>query len=91
LRKKFINKNMKLEIAEFPVTQIRLGRRFSYENEVLEVHESALMDLVFQDPRITDASLAVAMPGEKTASPGFVTSSSHDIKSRGAAKFSPVF
>jgi glycine reductase complex component B subunit alpha and beta len=57
---------MKLEIAEFPVTQIRLGRRFRYENQVLEVDETALMDLVLQDPRITDATLAVATPGEKT-------------------------
>jgi len=57
---------MKLEIAEFPVAQIRLGRRFSYENQVLEVDETALIDLVLQDPRIIDASLAVAMPGEKT-------------------------
>jgi glycine reductase len=39
---------------------------FSYENQVLEVDETALIDLVLQDPRITDASLAVAMPGEKT-------------------------
>jgi hypothetical protein len=58
--------NMKLEIAEFPVTQIRLDRRFSYENQVLEVDESELLSLVLQDPRITDATLAVAMPGEKT-------------------------
>ena len=57
---------MKLEIAEFPVTQIRLARRFSYENQVLEVDQSELLSLVLQDPRITDANLAVAMPGEKT-------------------------
>ena len=43
---------MKLEIAEFPVKEIRLGRRFSYENQVLEVDERVLIDLVLQDPRI---------------------------------------
>jgi glycine reductase len=63
---KFTNENMKLELAEFQVKKIRLGRRFSYEDQVLEVDETALIDLVLQDPRITDASLAVAMPGEKT-------------------------
>jgi glycine reductase complex component B subunit alpha and beta len=57
---------MKLEIAKFPVAHIRLGRRFSYENQILEVDEGALIDLVLQDPRITDATLAVAKPGEKT-------------------------
>ena len=62
---KFTNENMKLELAEFK-QKIRLGRRFSYEDQVLEVDETALIDLVLQDPRITDASLAVAMPGEKT-------------------------
>jgi sarcosine reductase len=57
---------MKLEIAEFPVTQIRLGRRFSYQNQVLEVDGDELMALVLQDRRVTDATLAVAIPGEKT-------------------------
>ena len=57
---------MNLEIAEFPVTQVRLGRRFRYEADVLEIDEDALIDLVLQDPRITDATLAVATPGEKT-------------------------
>src|SRR6516225_3086584 len=57
---------MKLEISEFPVAHIRLGRRFGYENQVLDVDADALIDLVLQDPRITDATLAVATPGEKT-------------------------
>src|SRR6266436_2873727 len=57
---------MKLEIAEFPVKEIRLRRRFNYENQVLEVDEDALIDLILQDPRITDATLAVATPGDKT-------------------------
>ncbi len=57
---------MELEIAEFPVTQIRLGHRFKYENEVLEVDKAALIALVQEDPRITDATFAVAAPGERT-------------------------
>src|SRR5262250_2797461 len=57
---------MKLEIAEFPVTQIRLGNRSRYANGLLEVDEGAVIDLAQQDPRITDASLAVAVPGENT-------------------------
>jgi sarcosine reductase len=57
---------MKLELADFPVEQLRLGTRFYYSQGVLEVDEAALIDLVLQDKRITDAFLAIARPGEKT-------------------------
>ena len=33
---------MKLEIADYPVKQIRLSHRFSYENQVLEIDESEI-------------------------------------------------
>lgn len=56
----------RLEIADFPVKQIRLGHRFAYENQVVEVDEAALVALVLEDPRITEATIAVAAPGEKT-------------------------
>jgi glycine reductase len=55
---------MKLEIAEFPVTHIRLGRRFRYEAGLLEVNENELVDLIRQDRRVKDPKLDVAMPGE---------------------------
>ncbi|HMA81427.1 MAG TPA: glycine/sarcosine/betaine reductase component B subunit [Candidatus Binatia bacterium] len=57
---------MKLEIADFPVKQIRLGHRFGYEDQILEVDEAALLALVLEDTRITSASLGVAAPGEQT-------------------------
>jgi glycine reductase complex component B subunit alpha and beta len=57
---------VKLEIAEFPVGQIRLGQRFAYENEVLEVDEAALIALVLKDRRITEATLGIAAPGDAT-------------------------
>jgi glycine reductase complex component B subunit alpha and beta len=57
---------MKLEVAEFPVKQIRLGRRFRYENQVLDIDEGALTALLTEDARISDATLDVASPGEKT-------------------------
>jgi len=56
---------MRLELAEFPVTHVRLGRRFAYQGGTLEVNEDELIDQVLEDSRITDATLAVAMPGEK--------------------------
>src|ERR1043166_4947071 len=55
---------MKLEIGEFPVSQVRLGRRFAYQGGMLEVDESELTALVLQDSRIADATLSVARPGE---------------------------
>ena len=57
---------MRLELAEFPVKQIRLGHRFKYDGEVLEVDEAALIALVSADARISEVKLAVATPGEKT-------------------------
>src|SRR6185503_1356391 len=57
---------MKLELAEFPVSKIRLGNRFRYDSEILDVDEGALIALVREDARITDAKIAVASPGEKT-------------------------
>jgi glycine reductase complex component B subunit alpha and beta len=57
---------MKLELADFPVKQLRLGTRFHYSQGILEVDESALIDLVLQDKRITDAFLAIARAGEKS-------------------------
>jgi len=57
---------MKLEIADFPVKQIRLSHRFAYDKQVLEVDESELLALVREDSRIEDVSLTVALPGERT-------------------------
>jgi Glycine/sarcosine/betaine reductase component B subunits len=57
---------MRLELAEFPVKQIRLGHRYKYDSEVLEVDEAALIALVSEDARISDVKLAAATPGEKT-------------------------
>jgi len=57
---------MKLEIADYPVKQIRMSHRFKYENQVLEVDESEIIALVREDGRIEDVSLAVALPGERT-------------------------
>ena len=56
---------MRLELGDFPVREIRLGKSFSYKNAILEVDQQALTELVSQDPRIDEASLAVVHPGDK--------------------------
>ena len=53
---------MILEIGDFPVTAIRLGRRFAYRDGILEVDADAVVDLLLQDSRITEATLEVAYP-----------------------------
>jgi len=56
---------MRLEIAEFPVKQLRLARAFRYDAGTLEVDQQALLSLVAQDERIEVVSLAVVHSGEK--------------------------
>ena len=56
---------MRLELADFPVREIRLGKAFGYQGAILEVDQLELADLVSQDPRIDEASIAVVHPGEK--------------------------
>jgi glycine reductase complex component B subunit alpha and beta len=58
-------KPMRLDLAEFPVKQIYLGKRFHYDAGILEVDQRDLTNLMLQDRRIEDASLAVVYPGEK--------------------------
>src|ERR687893_497218 len=56
---------MRLELAEFPVQEIHLGKMFHYHAGILEVDQQALTDLVLEDRRIEDASVAVVYPGDK--------------------------
>src|SRR5947207_482941 len=55
---------MRLELADFPVREIRLGKSFSYHDAILEVDQQELTGLLSQDPRIDVASIAVVHPGE---------------------------
>ena len=54
---------MRLEMAEFPVTDIRLGRAFRYHSGKLEVDREELKGSVLQDKRIEEAWLEVVVPG----------------------------
>jgi len=56
---------MRLELAEFPVTQVKLEGKFSYHSGTLEVDGGEIKSLVLQDMRIADVELAVVVPGEK--------------------------
>src|SRR5690349_11753365 len=54
---------MQLEIADFPVREIRLGGSYRYRSGVLEVDREDLLALVRRDERIVEASLETVAPG----------------------------
>jgi hypothetical protein len=56
---------MRLELADFPVSQLRLAESFRYDAGVLTFAPDELVDLVRQDERIEDISFAVVHPGDR--------------------------
>ena len=58
-------KPMRLNLADFPVKRLTWEKGFIMTAGSLEVDQRGLMDLLLEDRRIEDASLAVVHPGEK--------------------------
>jgi sarcosine reductase len=56
---------MRLELADYPVNEIRLCGTFEYRAGTLAVDQPALEEMILRDRRIADASLAVVRPGDK--------------------------
>jgi len=56
---------MRLEMAEFPVTRVSLGREFRYRSGKLEVEGEGLRALVLEDKRVRDVLVEVVVPGER--------------------------
>ncbi|MBI4529401.1 MAG: hypothetical protein HY695_36850 [Deltaproteobacteria bacterium] len=80
---------MLLELADFPVSQIRFGTSSCYRAGTLEVDESALRRLLREDQRLTDVSLAVASPGEKVRITGVRDIVEPRVKVRGKGQVFP--
>lgn len=59
-----ISSHMRLELADFPVRQLRLGRVFGYDASILDINEHELKELARQDARIEAISIVVAHPGD---------------------------
>jgi len=55
---------MRLELADYPVKEIRLGRSLRYESGRLEIDAADLEALITRDARIKEAALAVVRPGD---------------------------
>ena len=56
---------MRLELADYPVREIRLGRKNRYDGGVLEVDRAALEQRMLSDARVESASLAAVHPGDR--------------------------
>jgi len=57
---------MRLELANFPVKDVQINGRTSYNSGVLEIDKEELVNLVLQDGKVVSANLDVARPGEHT-------------------------
>ena len=57
---------MRLELANFPVKDVKFGSQTSYNNGVLEIDKDELVAQILEDKRIASADLDVALPGEQT-------------------------
>lgn len=80
---------MRLEMAEFPVRQIRLGKQCAYRNGVLEVDADALVELVRRDARIESARFEVVNPGDPVRVTGIRDAVEPRVKVSGAGQVFP--
>ncbi len=56
---------MRLELATFPVKDVRFGKQTNYNNGVLEVNKEELLGIVLEDDTIASANVDVAFPNEQ--------------------------
>ncbi|MBI4528482.1 MAG: beta-aspartyl-peptidase, partial [Deltaproteobacteria bacterium] len=57
---------MRLELANFPVKDVRFNGWTRYNGGVLEIDKEEVAALVLQDGKVVSANLDVAFPGEQT-------------------------
>ncbi len=57
---------MRLEIQDYPVSDVRFGKKTGYSNGVLAVDRKALIDMISDDPILQEVDIQVAKPGEET-------------------------
>jgi glycine reductase complex component B subunit alpha and beta len=57
---------MKLELATFPVEDVRFSSHTRYTGGVLEIDKEELLALILEDKRVSSAAIDVAFPGDQT-------------------------
>jgi glycine reductase len=80
---------MPLELADYPVREIRLGRISRYRSGVLEIDRAAIEQMVLCDRRIAEASLAVVYPGERARITGIRDIVEPRVKANGSGAMFP--
>ena len=55
---------MRLELAAYPVRDVRFGAETRWRDEVLDIDRDEILDLVRRDPLVARAALEVVRPGE---------------------------
>ena len=55
---------MRLELAAYPVRDVRFGAETRWRDEVLDIDRDEILDLVRRDPLVARAGLEVVRPGE---------------------------
>ena len=80
---------MRLEMAEFPVQQIRLGDAYRYQDGLLDVDREDLNRLVLRDKRIQSARFEIAAPGEPVRVTGIRDAVEPRVKISGTGQVFP--
>jgi glycine reductase len=80
---------MRLEMAEFPVRELRLGSAYRYRDGTLEVDNDDLVRRVIGDPRIRTARFDVITPGDRVRVTGIRDVVEPRVKFGGAAQVFP--
>jgi glycine reductase len=80
---------MRLEMAEFPVTRVRLGAAYHYQEGLLEIDNDDLVQRVLEDSRIETARFDVVTPGEPVRVTGIRDVVEPRVKPGGAMQVFP--
>ena len=57
---------MKLELGIIPIHEMRFSDKTAIKGTCLEINKDELISLIKEDPLITDVSLTLTKPGDKT-------------------------
>ncbi len=78
-----------LELAEFPVDDLRFGGVLRYDGRTLEVDEAEVVEIASRDPRILSARLDIVRAGERTRVTGIRDVVEPRVKVDGAGQVFP--
>ena len=80
---------MQLDVADFPVREIRLGDSYRYQSGRLELDAEDLAQLVLQDHRIREVKFDTASPGDPVRITGIRDAVEPRVKFGSDAQFFP--